>query len=75
MPVGNTAVTLKFNVSTPSKTSAQVKARGDLALAPFPLQHDPSMVAQLRWPSGACWGAKFSSPVKSDAGQFSAKSD
>ena len=75
LPEGVTAVNLKFHGTTATKHSAQVKARGDLALAPFPLQHDPSVVAQLRWPSGVCWGASFSTPTKSDGNQFSAKSD
>jgi hypothetical protein len=75
LPEGVTAVNLKFNGTTAMKHTGQVKARGDLALAPFPLQHDPSVVAQIRWPSGVCWGATFSLPAKSDASVFSAKSD
>ena len=73
-PDGITGVVQKIN-ATAAKTKAQVKAAGDLALAPFPLQQDPAVVAQIRWNSGQCWGATFSSAARNDAAQFTAKSD
>jgi len=73
-PDGIKNVVLKFNAD-PTKSKAQVRAAGDLTLPALPLQHDPSVVAQIRWASGQCWSATFSSPSKSDAEQFTAKSD
>jgi hypothetical protein len=61
--------------SPPTKSSVQVQAAGDLTLAPLPLQKNPSVLAQIRWVSGQCWGATFSTAIKSDAEKFVAKSD
>jgi uncharacterized delta-60 repeat protein len=74
VPDGIKKVTIKLKES-PTKSNAQVQAAGNLALAPFPLQKDPSVIAQIRWASGQCWGATFSTAVKSDAERFIAKSD
>lgn len=73
-PDGVKAVGLKL-ASTIDKSKGQVKAAGDLALAPFPLQKNPSVIAQMRWASGQCWGATFSIALKNDGAQFKAKSD
>lgn len=74
VPDGIKKVVLKLK-SPPTKSNAQVQAAGDLALAPFPLQKNPSVVAQIRWASGQCWGATFSTAVTSDTERFVAKSD
>jgi uncharacterized delta-60 repeat protein len=74
VPDGITKVVLKLR-SPLTKSTAQVQAAGDLALAPFPLQKNPSVVAQIRWASGQCWGATFSTATKNDGERFVAKSD
>lgn len=74
VPDGIKQISLKLK-APPTKASAQVQAAGDLVLPPFPLQKDPSVLAQMRWASGRCWSATFSTALKSDAAKFVAKSD
>ena len=68
------SVVLKLG-ATALKSMARMKAAGDLALPPLPLQKEPSVVAQMRWASGQCWGASVSTAIKSDGVQFRVKSD
>jgi hypothetical protein len=71
---GVTGVDLKSDVAGKARLQLTTKAPS-LALPTFPLTKSPSVVAELRTSDGACWGATFSSALRSDAERFTAKSD
>ncbi len=73
-PDGITAVTLT-GATVPLKAKVQVKATTGPLPVPLPWRHDPSVVAQLRTSSGACWGATFSAPTVDSATELKTKSD
>jgi hypothetical protein len=57
---------------------ASISAKGvgpHLLLPALPLHEDPQVTVQLRDSAGGCWGADFSTAMKSDATQFRAKSE
>jgi len=73
-PEGITGVTLTAG-TVPLKAKVQVKAMDSPTFGPLPLQHDPSVVAQVKTSVGTCWGATFSTPTVNTATEFKAKSD
>jgi len=73
-PDGITHVSLTAG-TIPLNARVRVQARNSPAFAPLPLLQNPSVVAQLKTSSGACWGATFSTPTVNTAAQFEAKSD
>jgi hypothetical protein len=73
-PDGITGVVLKSS-PYPLKPKIQIRAKGNPALGPLPLQKNPRVVAQFKTSLGRCWGATFSNATKNTTTQFLGKSD
>jgi hypothetical protein len=73
-PDGITGVTLKAGI-VPSKAKVNVVAQGNPAFTlPLGLGLYREMVVQFKTSLGTCWGATFSTAIRSTAREFKAKS-
>src|SRR5262249_8588558 len=73
-PDGITSILLSGS-TTPLEAKLQVKAINSPLLGSLPLSASPSVIAQLRTSSGACWSATFSTPSVNTMTEFKADSD
>jgi uncharacterized delta-60 repeat protein len=74
-PDGIVSLVLRAGLE-PGKSKVQAKLKGTSFIPPsLPLAAGPAVIAEMRTSDGQCFGASFSTAVRNDAVQFSAKSD